>query len=56
MGAAPDTFWNELLLGCSVPGWIHGGFEVLDLLPPRKRPPRHPDSLTPARLAQPADE
>ena len=38
MGAAPDTFWNELLLGCSAPGWIHGGFEVLQQLAPPQAP------------------
>ena len=43
MGAAPDTFWNELLLGCSAPGWIHGGFEVLQQLAPPQAPGQMPD-------------
>ena len=38
MGAAPDTQWNEVLLGCSEPGWIHGGFEVLAQLAPPQAP------------------
>ena len=45
MGAVPDTFWNEVLLGCSAPGWIHGGFEVLEQLAPPQAPDPAPAAM-----------
>lgn len=43
MGAALGTMWNEVLLGCSEPGWIHGGFEVLEQLAPPQLPGQMPE-------------
>ncbi len=45
MGAAPGTYWNEVLLGCSEPGWIHGGFEVLEQLAPPQAPDPAPAAM-----------
>lgn len=45
MGAAPGTMWNEVLLGCSEPGWIHGGFEVLEQLAPPQAADQMPDPV-----------